>query len=135
MIVNVNPYDTGYHENSAVMEFSALASEISTVSTKPLQPALTRKVAPPAAPEPVELEKPATKPPTTRQVRLSIAGTAGAAPVDRLFEVVEGSFLHTVEVPLSHVAIMMLIPHIFFNRGGRTPDPGRRRRKRRGRGG
>jgi hypothetical protein len=31
MIVNVNPYDTGFDENSHVMKFSALAREISTV--------------------------------------------------------------------------------------------------------
>lgn len=28
MIVNVNPYDTGYDENSHVMKFSALAREV-----------------------------------------------------------------------------------------------------------
>ncbi|KIM66993.1 hypothetical protein SCLCIDRAFT_1210448 [Scleroderma citrinum Foug A] len=31
MIVNVNPYDTGFEENSHVMKFSALAREVSTV--------------------------------------------------------------------------------------------------------
>ena len=31
MIVNVNPYDTGFDENSHVMRFSALAREVSTV--------------------------------------------------------------------------------------------------------
>ncbi|KAF9243827.1 kinesin-domain-containing protein [Melanogaster broomeanus] len=31
MIVNVNPYDTGFDENSHVMKFSALAREVSTV--------------------------------------------------------------------------------------------------------
>ena len=35
MIVNVNPYDTGYDENSNVMRFSALAKEVYTVTTAP----------------------------------------------------------------------------------------------------
>jgi kinesin family protein 20 len=30
MIVNVNPHDTGYQENSQVMEFSALATQVQT---------------------------------------------------------------------------------------------------------
>lgn len=33
MIVNVNPYDTGYDENSHVMKFAALAREVSTNSS------------------------------------------------------------------------------------------------------
>lgn len=32
MIVNVNPYDTGYDENSHVMKFSALAREVCTTA-------------------------------------------------------------------------------------------------------
>jgi hypothetical protein len=35
MIVNVNPYDTGFDENSQVMKFSAIAREISTAVVKP----------------------------------------------------------------------------------------------------
>lgn len=31
MIVNVNPYDTGYDENSHVMKFSAIAREVATL--------------------------------------------------------------------------------------------------------
>ena len=30
MIVNVNPYDTGFDENAHVMRFSALAREVAT---------------------------------------------------------------------------------------------------------
>lgn len=37
MIVNVNPYDTGFDENSHVMKFAALAREVTT----------TRKFVPP----------------------------------------------------------------------------------------
>jgi hypothetical protein len=108
MIVNVNPYDTGYHENAAVMEFSALASEISTVTTKSLLPTLTRKVSAATipgtgsgagavtshsqsqAPEPDNVEEIQMKKATTRQVRLSIVAKPGTEPVERVFEVVEG---------------------------------------------
>jgi hypothetical protein len=32
MIVNVNPYDTGFDENSHVMRFASIAREVSTVA-------------------------------------------------------------------------------------------------------
>ena len=32
MIVNINPYDTGYDENSHVMKFAALAREVCTTA-------------------------------------------------------------------------------------------------------
>jgi len=35
MIVNVNPFDTGFDENSQVMKFSAIAREVSTAVAKP----------------------------------------------------------------------------------------------------
>lgn len=97
MIVNVNPFDTGYHENSAVMEFSALASEISTVTTK-LASALTRKLSvtsnsdrdtTPRASSRVSVELPTCA--TVRQVRLSLATPGETAPVERVIEVVEGN--------------------------------------------
>lgn len=37
MIVNVNPYDTGFDENSHVMKFAALAREVTT-TRKPASP-------------------------------------------------------------------------------------------------
>ncbi|KIK98327.1 hypothetical protein PAXRUDRAFT_823970 [Paxillus rubicundulus Ve08.2h10] len=50
MIVNVNPYDTGFDENSHVMKFSALAREVSTaVNNAPLprvQASPTKRSAP-----------------------------------------------------------------------------------------
>ena len=39
MVVNVNPYDTGYDENSHVMKFSAVAQEI-MVARAPIPPSL-----------------------------------------------------------------------------------------------
>jgi len=95
MIVNVNPFDTGYHENAAVMEFSALASEVSTVTTK-LAPALSRKLSftsnsdRDAATPRVSSHEPPTSA-TVRQVRLSLATPGELAPVERVIEVVEGN--------------------------------------------
>ena len=37
MIVNVNPYDTGFDENSHVMKFAALTREVTT-TRKPVPP-------------------------------------------------------------------------------------------------
>lgn len=47
MIVNVNPYDTGYDENSHVMKFSALAREVCT--TAPVAVSRAVPVAPPSS--------------------------------------------------------------------------------------
>ncbi|CUA77751.1 Kinesin-like protein KIF20A [Rhizoctonia solani] len=38
MIVNVNPYDTGFDENSHVMRFSALARDVATTTQRALPP-------------------------------------------------------------------------------------------------
>ncbi|KAL5640684.1 hypothetical protein ACGC1H_001237 [Rhizoctonia solani] len=38
MIVNVNPYDTGFDENSHVMRFSSLAREVATTTQRALPP-------------------------------------------------------------------------------------------------
>ncbi|KAH0445950.1 hypothetical protein IEQ34_025215 [Dendrobium chrysotoxum] len=46
MIVNVNPYDTGFDENSHVMRFSAAAKEVHTVRTQAQATNLTRFVHP-----------------------------------------------------------------------------------------
>ncbi|KAF8139970.1 kinesin-domain-containing protein [Boletus edulis] len=59
MIVNVNPYDTGFDENSHVMKFSALAREVSTVvnngpvprvHTSPTKPSATTRQEPSGLP-------------------------------------------------------------------------------------
>lgn len=44
MIVHVNPYDTGFDENSNVMKFSAVAQEISTVHAPRTFPALKKQI-------------------------------------------------------------------------------------------
>jgi len=65
MIVNVNPYDTGFDENSQVMKFSAIAREVSTISAKP---------------QPLERR---------RTVRLSFADES----YDALFDILEGELV------------------------------------------
>ena len=42
MIVNVNPYDTGYDENSHVMKFSSLAREVVTTAPTAVSRALPK---------------------------------------------------------------------------------------------
>ena len=94
MIVNVNPFDTGYHENAAVMEFSALASEISTVTTK-LAPALSRKLSFTSnSDRDAATPRVSSHEPTVRQVRLSLATPGESALVERVIEVVEGNDNH-----------------------------------------
>lgn len=83
MIVNVNPYDTGYDENTHVMKFSAVAREV-------------------AAPAPATLPKPRSKssfPPVTgvtvvphrRKVTIS-TGRPGSLVSETHLEVLEGLF-------------------------------------------
>ena len=81
MIVNVNPYDTGYDENSHVMKFAALAREVVTN-------------APTALPRPVPVNKnlassKAKGPPHTRKVTLSLGGPGRKFSQAQL-EVLEG---------------------------------------------
>jgi kinesin family member 20 len=67
MIVNVNPYDTGFDENSQVMKFSAIAREVSTVVVKP------------------------SHEDRRRTVRLSLADES----YDALFDILEGMWNHS----------------------------------------
>ncbi|GJJ09537.1 hypothetical protein Clacol_003760 [Clathrus columnatus] len=74
MIVNVNPYDTGFDENSRVMKFSALAKDINT---------LTQKRPPPSS-------IPRFTPQTSyRKVTLSIDGKSGVKVTEKQFDIVE----------------------------------------------
>ncbi|CAE6457406.1 unnamed protein product [Rhizoctonia solani] len=66
MIVNVNPYDTGFDENSHVMRFSALAREVATT---------TQRILPPRPP-PAKSSGLAT----TRGLSASIGPGTGAGP-------------------------------------------------------
>jgi kinesin family member 20 len=77
MIVNVNPYDTGFDENSHVMKFAALAREVTT-TRKPVPPA--KKGSSTAAPRPSEQRR--------RKVTISM-GKPGRQS-EALLEVLEG---------------------------------------------
>lgn len=86
MIVNVNPYDTGFDENSHVMKFSALAREISTVVNNapiprvhsPTKPSATTKLGPSGLPRAA-----------TRKVTISSSGP-GKKLSEAHLEVLEG---------------------------------------------
>lgn len=76
MIVNVNPYETGYDENTHVMKFSAVAKGVMTV--KKDNTLLTVPVAAPPIREEVK------KKPEPRVVRVSLA--EGAEEEEFLYE-------------------------------------------------
>jgi len=76
MIVNVNPYDTGFDENSHVMKFAALAREVTT----------TRKPAPPAKKGSSSTSRPSEQ--HRRKVTISL-GKPGRQS-EALLEVLEG---------------------------------------------
>ncbi|EIW86481.1 kinesin-domain-containing protein [Coniophora puteana RWD-64-598 SS2] len=74
MIVNVNPYDTGYDENSHVMKFSALAREVHTATNNAPAP---RVLAAPTKPGPARGPLKSGLPPPnmpTRKVTISSVG-------------------------------------------------------------
>lgn len=77
MIVNVNPYDTGFDENSHVMKFAALAREVTT----------TRKPAPPAK---KGSAPPASRPSEQRRRKVTVSMGKPGRQSETLFEVLEG---------------------------------------------
>ena len=83
MIVNVNPYDTGFDENVHVMKFSALAREVCT------NPAATAPRAPPSPTKP-KSNGLRVSAPMRRKVTLSIGG-AGRKASETHLEVLEGT--------------------------------------------
>lgn len=89
MIVNVNPYDTGYDENSHVMKFTALAKEVYT-------PAPTQR-APPTSQKTMIPQRVAARSsevvPHRRMVTLSTGGHGGRKVSKAEVEIVEGMFL------------------------------------------
>lgn len=97
MIVNVNPFDTGYDENSHVMKFAALAREVYVAPA----PAPVQRIPPPVGPGkmhgntikqlgPLTLKDPEIVP-YSRKVTISIGGqSSGKKPVEAVLEVREG---------------------------------------------
>jgi kinesin family protein 20 len=97
MIVNVNPYDTGYDENSHVMKFAALAREVYITPTPaPLQrlPVGPGKAHGTKIKElgPLTLKDPEIVPhPYRRKVTIPMGGPgSGRKPSEAILEVLEG---------------------------------------------
>jgi kinesin family member 20 len=89
MIVNVNPYDTGFDENLHVMKFAALAKEVQTPA--PVQHPFPRPPSP-SKPSGIPLRMPSTMP-HRRKVTLSVGGKDGRKISQAQVEVVEGLFI------------------------------------------
>lgn len=92
MIVNVNPYDTGFDENSHVMKFAALAREVCTTPTQaPIQrtPSSPTKIAQSNKGGYSGLGKPGGLAPVRRQVIISTNGPGRSFSQAHL-EVLEG---------------------------------------------
>jgi kinesin family protein 20 len=114
MIVNVNPYDTGYDENSHVMKFAALAREVYTTPT----PAPLYRL--PAGPGkahgmkikelgPLMLKDPEIAPnPYRRKVTIPMGGHgSGRKPSEAILEVLEGIIQSCVKVNCSHSRLVI----------------------------
>jgi kinesin family protein 20 len=91
MIVNVNPYDTGYDENSHVMKFAALAREVYvTPAPAPVQRLPAAGKAPGLGGK--RLPTTATSQPYRRKVTISTGGPgSGRKASEAVLEVLEGS--------------------------------------------
>lgn len=86
MIVNVNPYDTGYDENSHVMKFAALAKEVYTAApAQRVPPTPSKTLIPQRA-----AAKTREAVPQRRTVTLSTEGHGGRKPSKAEVEIVEG---------------------------------------------
>ncbi|KAJ7823570.1 kinesin-like protein [Mycena olivaceomarginata] len=90
MIVNVNPYDTGYDENSHVMKFAALAREVYvTPAPAPVQRLPAAGKAPGLGGK--RLPTTATSQPYRRKVTISTGGPgSGRKASEAVLEVLEG---------------------------------------------
>lgn len=121
MIVNVNPYDTGYDENSHVMKFAALARE---VYVQPV-PAPVQRVGPGKSHGekikelgPLTLKDPDIAPkPYRRKVTISTGGPgSGRKSSETVLEVLEGRF--RVELRRDQIS------HILWQKKKRTKGMG-----------
>lgn len=100
MIVNVNPYDTGYDENSHVMKFAALAREVYiTPAPAPVHRVVNTITGPGKTHGskgkelgPLTLKDPDIAPmPYRRKVTISMGGPgSGKKPAEATLEVLEG---------------------------------------------
>lgn len=84
MILNVNPFDTGFDENSHVMKFAALAREVST----------TRKPAPPGK-KGSSLANSTSRKSEQRRRKVTISMGKPGRQSEALLEVLEGENLQS----------------------------------------
>lgn len=80
MIVHVNPYDTGFEENSHIMRFASIAREVQTTASNPITRAFQKmkiKVPVPAAARTVS--------------NSSLTSPKLTSVMEREFELVEGA--------------------------------------------
>ena len=85
MIVNVNPYDTGFDENSHVMRFAALAKEVTTASNGVPRTNVRRP------PSPAKAATKAKAPqPQRRKATLSLGGAGSKKANEAVIEILEG---------------------------------------------
>ncbi|TFY71141.1 hypothetical protein EVG20_g1873 [Dentipellis fragilis] len=93
MIVNVNPYDTGFDENSHVMKFAALAKEVHTlapVQRAPPSPTKMSQNVPSGIPVPQRARIGSVAPiPHSRKVTISTGGQGGRKFSQTQVEVLE----------------------------------------------
>ncbi|KAI0318991.1 P-loop containing nucleoside triphosphate hydrolase protein [Amylostereum chailletii] len=85
MIVNVNPYDTGFDENSHVMKFAALAREVQTIA--PVQRAPASPTKPSGIPQRALKTRESTA--VHRKVTISTNGPGGRKFSETQVEIVE----------------------------------------------
>lgn len=116
MIVNVNPFDTGFDENSHVMKFSAVAKGIMTVKNNV-----------PAFVEPVVLMTPEKKEP--RVVRLSLIDGGEEEEVLYQEDDVESEFDEDednfVDALLDELSLMRrAVRRLFFSPSAPPPETG-----------
>lgn len=86
MIVNVNPYDTGFDENSHVMKFAALAKEVYTQAPAQKAPTMPSKTMIPLR----VTARTSEVVPHRRTVTLSTGGYGGRKLSKADVEIVEG---------------------------------------------
>ena len=103
MIVNVNPYDTGFDENSHVMRFAALAREVTTA------PATAPKANVRQTPTPTERMFKGKKAPAPhrRNVTITTGGPGSRKRSEAHVEIVEGS-------TIPFLSFLRLTRHLFM---------------------
>jgi kinesin family member 20 len=93
MIININPYDTGFDENSNVMKFAALAREISIAAPTQRVPPTGRTKTPTTTEDPQSSRLSESH---RRKVVLSINRRGERKASETQLDVVEGNnFLYT----------------------------------------